>query len=171
MNDYLTKPVYFLALSATLDRWLPKETNTEASDSIRSREAPFTQPLSLRGEDEADGHGSDAFVFDKAGMLARLMDDEDLGRKVAEGFLGDIPVQIEALKRCLGSGDVAGVTRQAHTIKGASAGVGGEALRELAFTMEKAARAGSMDDVTQRMPEMERQFALLKEAMTTFIHR
>ena len=32
-----------------------------------------------------------AAVFDKAGMMARLMDDEDLARRVIEGFLERYP--------------------------------------------------------------------------------
>ena len=94
-------------------------------------------------------------VFDKAGMMARLMDDEDLARKVVEGFLKDIPKQIEALKACLEAGDAARAERQAHTIKGASANVGGEALRAVAFEMEKAAKAGDLGSVTARLPELE----------------
>jgi len=36
-------------------------------------------------------------VFDRAGMMARLMDDEDLARTVTKSFLEDIPRQIDAL--------------------------------------------------------------------------
>ena len=107
-------------------------------------------------------------VFDKAGMMARLMDDEDLARTVVEGFLEDIPKQIEALKGYLEAGDAARAERQAHTIKGASANVGGEALRAVAFEMEKAGKTGDLEAVTARLPELETQFARLKEAMSEF---
>ena len=98
--------------------------------------------------------------------MARLMDDEDLARTVAEGFLEDIPRQIEALRGYLEAGDAPGAERQAHTIKGASANVGGEALRAVAFEMEKAGRAGDLDAVKGRMADLEAQFDRLKEAMT-----
>ena len=97
-------------------------------------------------------------------MMARLMDDEDLARKVIEGFLDDIPKQIEVLKGCLEAGDAARAERQAHTIKGASANVGGEALRAVAFEMEKAAKAGDLEAVTARLPELENQFARLRKS-------
>ena len=108
-------------------------------------------------------------MFDKAGMMARLMDDEDLARKVAEGFLEDIPRQIEALRDYRETGDTPGAERQAHTIKGASANVGGEALRAVAFEMEKAAESGNLEYVMAHLPEMERQFARLKGAMNEFV--
>ena len=98
--------------------------------------------------------------------MARLMDDEDLARMVVEGFLEDIPRQITALKGYLETGDAAGAELQAHTIKGASANVGGERLLEVAFEMEKSAKAGDLSAVVEHMVELEAQFNLLNQAMT-----
>ena len=97
--------------------------------------------------------------------MARLMDDEDLARTVAECFLEDIPRQIEALRGFLDAGDAPGAECQAHTIKGAAANVGGERLREVAFEMEKAGKAGDLDVVKGRMADFDMQFDALKEAM------
>ena len=69
------------------------------------------------------------------------------------------------------AGDTPGAERQAHTIKGASANVGGECLRAVAFEMEKAAKAGNLEAVMARLPEMERQFARLKQAMEQHFNR
>jgi HPt (histidine-containing phosphotransfer) domain-containing protein len=101
-------------------------------------------------------------------MLARLMDDEDLARAVVGGFLEDMPRQIDSLRSYLDAGDAEGAVRQAHTIKGASANVGGERLRAAAFEMEKSARAGNLEEVTSRLPDLESRFARLKEAMRDF---
>ena len=98
--------------------------------------------------------------------MARLTDDEDLARTVAECFLEDIPRQIEALRGCLEAGDVPGAECLAHSIKGASANVGGERLQEVAFEMEKAGKAGALDVVKARMADLDMQFDALKEAMT-----
>ncbi len=91
------------------------------------------------------------------------MGDEDLGKTIMEGFLGDIPKQIANLKQYLKNSDMPGVERQAHTIKGASANVGGEVLRALAFKMEKAGKAGDMDAVKADMQKLEKCFDRLKE--------
>ncbi len=104
-------------------------------------------------------------VFDRAAMLERLMNDEELARVVTASFLDDIPRQIEALRGYLDAWDAPGAERQAHTLKGASANVSGEALRALAFEMEKAGKAGDLSSVRARMDDLEREFARLKEAM------
>ena len=156
MNDYVSKPVSAQALAEALDRWLPKETAAEihqapgAPEETASASAPEPQTL----------------VFDKAGMMAGLMDDEELVRTVAKVFLADIPRQIEALRGYLQAGDASGAERQAHSIKGASARVRGEALRAVALEMERAANARDLDTVKARMVEMEAQFDRLKQAMT-----
>jgi CheY-like chemotaxis protein/HPt (histidine-containing phosphotransfer) domain-containing protein len=153
MNDYITKPVSPQALAEVLDKWLPKEEKI-ATFKIEP------------GEQSPPSFKSQIPVFDKAGMMARLMDDEDLAQMVVEGFLKDIPLQIAALKGYLESGDAAGAERQAHTIKGASANVGGERLLEVAFEMEKSAKAGDLSTVAGHMAELELQFNRLNQAMT-----
>jgi len=156
MNDYVSKPVSPQVLAKALKKWLPQETlTTTAQLSVTS-----DQSSSVVSQD------SELPVFDRAGMLERLMDDEELLQVVVDGFLGDIPVQIEALKGYIGNGDVAATERQAHNIKGASANVGGETLRAVACEMEKAAKAGDMAAVKTQIVELEAQFEQLKKAMT-----
>jgi HPt (histidine-containing phosphotransfer) domain-containing protein len=96
------------------------------------------------------------------------MDDEDLARTVVVGFLDDLPRQIEGLRRYLDADDAEGAARQLHTIKGASATVGGESLQAAASEMEKAAMAGDLADVKARLPQLESRFARLGEAMRDF---
>ena len=152
MNDYVTKPVSPQVLAAVLEKWLAEE-----KDEGRKRML-IVETL----------HDSSS-IFDRAAMLERLMDDEELARTILDGFLEDIPRQIEALRGYLEAGDAPGAGRQAHTIMGAAANVGGERLREAAFEMEKAAKAGDLSAVKARMADLEAQFGRLKEAMRTGI--
>jgi len=160
MNDYVSKPVSPQALADALDKWLPRETAAATKQATGKPEE--ATPVSVKE--------SKVPVFDKAGMVARLMGDEDLARRVVAVFLEDIPRQIEALKGYLEVGDVASVELQAHSIKGASASVGGKALREVAFEMEKAGKTGDLESITARLPELEIQFARLKESMSEFLN-
>ncbi len=104
-------------------------------------------------------------IWDRAGMMDRLMGDEDLAEKVLQGFLMDIPEQIAVLMRFLEAGDASGTRRQAHTIKGASANVGGERLVAVAFEMEKAARDGDMPAARKRMGDLVRDFEQLRKSV------
>jgi CheY-like chemotaxis protein/HPt (histidine-containing phosphotransfer) domain-containing protein len=158
MNDYVTKPVSPRALSEALERWLPREGVSEA---VLGPSVPETA-LSAAAP---DAHEAELPVFDRAGMLARMMGDEELARMVVEGFLEEIPTEIEALKGCLASGDATGALRAVHTIKGASANVGGEALRAAALETEGAGQAGGMNAIIARVPNLESQMARLSEAM------
>ena len=161
MNDYVTKPVSPQALADALDRWLPHD------DAAALQHPPVTPPPAGKSRSKATAPvaAPAPAVFDRAGMLERLMDDEDLARTVIEGFLVDLPRQIEALRGYLAAGDGPSATRQAHTIKGASAAVGAEALRGLATELESAAGAGDLASVTARLPELESRFATVKAAM------
>ena len=153
MNDYVSKPVSSQALTKVLAQWLPRR-NEEREMVNETRTPP------------PSSDATSPVVFDRAGMLARLMDDENLAWVVTEAFLHDIPGQIEALRSYLEVSDAAGAARQAHLLKGAAANVGGEALRALASEMEKAGKTGDLGSVAARMNSLDHQFLQLKEAMT-----
>jgi CheY-like chemotaxis protein/HPt (histidine-containing phosphotransfer) domain-containing protein len=152
MNDYIAKPVSPQALAEVLEKWLPKENDDRCAGMTKKKETEKDLSHSL-------------LIFDRAGMMTRLMDNEKLARTVVEGFIEDIPLQIEALRGYLETGDAAGAERQAHTIKGASANVGGERLRAAALEMEIAGKAGDINTINACMAELEMQFDLLSQAM------
>jgi HPt (histidine-containing phosphotransfer) domain-containing protein len=146
----------------------------ESSTALTRMIVHETKQATIKPEEAApvSAKASEAPVFDKAGMMVRMMDDEGLARTVIGGFLDDIPRQIEALKGYLDAGDAPSAVRQAHTIKGASATVGGESLCAAAFDMEIAAQADDLKSVAARLPELENQFARLKDLLNEFIsHR
>ncbi len=155
MNDYTSKPVSPKDLALTLEKWLPKKAGG-GEQTAGAAPVAATEPQAL--------------VFDKAGMMARVMDDEDLARSLARMFLEHIPGQIEELKGFLKANDTPSVTRQAHSIKGAAANVGGEALCEVALQMEQAGKAGNLSAVAKLLPEMEARFARLREAINELLN-
>ena len=154
MSDYLGKPVQLQELAEKLDQWLPAEEDCQRPQSKAS--APT--PLEPAAEQQSP-------VYDRDGFLDRLMGDEEMAQTVVEVFLDDIPKRIESLKRSLEAGDAETVKRIAHSIEGAAANIGGEALRELAGEIEKACEDGHFESVNERCPELEHQFNRLKEAI------
>jgi HPt (histidine-containing phosphotransfer) domain-containing protein len=143
-------------LAEALDKWLPEEKGEQLTAQNDQRDTGTTNASIIE---------SQAPIFDKAAMTARLMEDEELVQTVAKGFLEDIPRQIEALRGYLAAGDGPGAERQAHTIRGAAANVGGEAVRAVAFEMEKAAKENNLDLARGHTDELETQFDRLKRAM------
>jgi two-component system sensor histidine kinase/response regulator len=147
MDDYLSKPVYPKELSDMLEKWIGTQ------DASQQKKAAVRDIVPEQN------------VFDKAGLLDRLMGDEELAQEILGEFLEDVPRKFVALKQALDNGDAPSVQLQAHTIKGESANVGGEVLRQTAFEIEKAGKAGDLATVKARMTELEAQFDRLKEAM------
>jgi len=159
MNGYVAKPVIPITLAAELTKWLLRKQSSQ----------PEISPGSAEVSSQKSTESQRAIVFDIAGMLERLMHDDEIVRAVLEGFLEDTPKQIESLKIMLEDGDVTGVERQAHTIKGASSNVGGEALRMVAGEMENGGRVGDLLFVKIRMDELEAQFSLLKDELKIYL--
>jgi HPt (histidine-containing phosphotransfer) domain-containing protein len=149
MDDYISKPVAPDALAAALERWLPT-----AGPSTADADAPATPAGS-----------SNAPVFDKAGMMNRLMGDGELAQALIELFLTDTPRQIEALQTDLDAGEALLVERRIHTIKGSAANVGAEALRAAALKLEILAMDGDMASVRACAPELMSQFERVEAAM------
>jgi CheY-like chemotaxis protein/HPt (histidine-containing phosphotransfer) domain-containing protein len=158
MNDYVTKPISPQVLAERLYEWLP------ASSGEADREPPGV-PAAPKQAASPETSAPETPIWDRPQMLDRLMKDEELAQIVQEGFIEDIPQQILAMKKFLAAGDSLSVERQAHTIKGASANIGAERLRSVAFEMEKAAKARDMTAAGAMMQELESQFGLLREMM------
>ncbi len=160
MSDYLSKPVDPQELAAALGKWLPPE---EENDKLQLNNDKDTGKEPANEKRKIDNRKkSRNSVWDTAGMLKRMMNDETLASNILAGFLDDIPRQINSLKEFLKSGDIQGSERQAHTIKGASANIGGERLRALAFEIEKSAKSGDLGAASARLTDLQKQFDSLK---------
>jgi CheY-like chemotaxis protein/HPt (histidine-containing phosphotransfer) domain-containing protein len=157
MNDYISKPFELQALLEVLRRWLPDETNYKQASAQASAATLLPKTIEPRT--------APAAVFDKAGLMQRLLDDDQLMQLVLASFLKDIPLQIQALKDFLEAGDTVGAGRQAHTIKGASANISAEALRAIAAEMEIYGKSGDLDAIRKHISELETQFGRLREVL------
>ena len=96
------------------------------------------------------------------------MGDEETAKVVLDIFLEDIPKQLDAVKAAMDACDPAALARVAHSIKGAAANIGGEALRETAAEIEQACKAGKTDLSGLYYPELQRQFLRLKDAIKQY---
>jgi PAS domain S-box-containing protein len=150
MDDYISKPIAPQALAEALEKWVDK-----------AQEQP---PVGLAPNSEISAPTGPA-VFDRPALSARLMGDADLIKEIIAGFLKDMPKQIQSLKRHIDRRDAGSAGKQAHAIKGAAANAGGMALSAVAGKMEKAGKAGQWEEIAALMPELKRQFDLLRTKM------
>jgi len=158
MNDYVPKPVSPELLAESLDKHLPApdEIGIIREECCASRTPARTDRSSQP-------------IWDRDAMLERLMGDRELSFSILEGFMADIPVQMNRLKELLEQGNAAEVERRAHTIKGAAANVGGEELREISLKIEKAGRAGDLDAARKMHQDLTASLERFREKIEIYL--
>ena len=166
MNDYLSKPLSPFELAEAIERW---SSNDESSDTKGTQAVVQID----QAQDTASGWSSELLpnqpgnqpVFDRNRFLANTMEDEELARTVATVFLEDTPGHITQIRAALESGDAQVCQRLAHTIKGASSNVCGQALRDVALQMELLAKDSHLDEYASKLPELEQQWEVLRDKL------
>jgi PAS domain S-box-containing protein len=149
MNDYIAKPVTPEALSEVLNRWLP-----QGSSLAESRD----EAIAMQAEHE---------IWNRDALFERMMQDAELVKAIVEGFLEDMPKQIQLLKSYVEAGDLKMLERQAHTIKGAAANMGADALRSIALKLEEDSKRGNSDVVADLVSALEKAYAELEAVMNS----
>lgn len=94
-------------------------------------------------------------VFDRAQALRAMGDDEDLLKEIAGLYLADYPGSLHLLQSALKAGDASVAERLAHSLKGASANLGAERVRAVAYEIEKAARSGDLGRARHHLAGLE----------------
>ena len=167
MDDYLSKPVEPAQLAAVLERWLPdsEPENEKLEIAIAKATAEKQEAGKKSAENKNAEIPSKSAIFDRDAFLSRLMNDEGMARVIIEGFLADMPVQIELLAKAVAAADSTAAGQQAHKIKGAAANMAAEALRAAAAQTEQAGNTKNDKVLPGLLHEIERCFKELKEAM------
>ena len=171
MDDYLAKPIRIADLVRVLRQSQPlapahatvPSPETTGSEPAQAGESPVAvtvmkKPLTAMCQ-----------AFDGAELVKRLMGDEALVRQIIAGFLKDMPKQIRTLQSHIDAGATRAAAGQAHMIKGAAVNVGGNAMSAAACAVEQAGMRGRADNLTASMPELNKQFCLLKEALQRYL--
>ena len=159
MNDYLSKPVTAESLAQVLRKWIETRPESTSDSSVERCE----------GSRPSSGSGLRAPIFQKTLLIDRLLGDEPLARRITQGFLDDMPTQIEAVAHALKSGDGAAAERRVHAVRGATGNVAGEAMNRAALAVEQAAARGDLKSAQAGLTELKEQFVLLKEQMEKWL--
>ncbi len=157
MNDYVAKPVTPQVLADVLARWLPA-TEAPGCDPAKPASSPCPP-------EAGSPPGMEVVIFNRESLALSTMGDADLARRVIAAFLQDLPNHLSALEQSLGREDGVVATREAHTIKGAAAAVGGESLRRIAGQIEALGRKNNLPEMRDLAPELRQRFAALQNAL------
>ena len=163
MNDYLSKPFQPQQLRDVVEKWLA--VGPSAADSEEPVVALPPAGDAIAAAAVRDPAGFDPAVFDPEDLLARLMGDDRLARKVVAAFLSDAPRRFSLLEKCLEEGDAQGARLQGHAMKGAAATVSARSLCDLGRDAETAAAAGELPRALALVPAMKEQFDRLQRTL------
>ena len=137
MNEYVSKPFQPRDLAEAIEGLLP---------------GPEVEPTQETHEEDEQ-----AVIFDRAGLLERAFDEEEIMKDILETFLLDAPVQIDELKEAVLSRDASQVKGLGHKLKGAAGMAGAPALREIALQVEIAGENEDMDALDTLVSGVEEQ--------------
>jgi len=148
MNGFLSKPVDLQLLAEVLGRWIPGIDSRVEVQTVE--DAPLEQY---------------AAIFDSEAFLQRLMGNRQLAVQIIKGFLGDVPSQLNQLRKRFDQADRTGARLQAHTLKGSAASVSAVGLRAIGEEMERAAAAGQWEHFGKLLPRAVEEFERLKDTL------
>ncbi len=144
MDDLITKPLDVERLQAVLDRFGLRASGAPAEDA-GGPVLDDSAVVQLVASEPGDA------PLDLAALRALTGGDGDFARELAHTFVGTSEELLAELGRCFAQRDRSALERAAHSLKGASANVHAERLRELCAELESGAVALSEGELTQHI--------------------
>ncbi|WP_319417063.1 ATP-binding protein [Marispirochaeta aestuarii] len=91
-------------------------------------------------------------IMDREALL-REVRDEEVADELIQGFIEALGHQIKTVGEARESGDWKTLHREAHSVKGGSAALYAEALRQAALRLEQAAKREDLPEIDAALPE------------------
>ena len=155
MDDYIFKPYDFRGLSRIIQLY--------AVDQGQGPGNPV--------EPSARVLGPDAPVLDTAGTLQDFSDDVDGYKELLRDFLASLPVRFGKMEQAYTAGDYESLSRECHTLKGVSAGLGAMRLSRLATQLGRSCADGHRHSAESLLRELDEALAQVRAEAATFLER
>ena len=150
MNGFLTKPLTFQTLAATLSRWLPVASRKHAA-------MPAVQAPSAAGAINMKQIATLRDIGERAGT--------DLVGEVLQTFLEEAEPQLTRLEAAVQARDALVLARCAHALKSSCANLGAEALSALYRRLEALGRNNQVEEANVLLQELRRAHeAVIRQA-------
>ncbi len=148
MDDYVCKPI-------------------QASDLYRAIQA-VTNAAGLSHEPRAVMRSA-TDVVDRAAVLERLGENQELLREIVGIFLKDAPQRRDEIRNAFAAGDLIRVRNAAHSFRGAMGYLEAGTALAAALRLEQTAETGNPQEVSEAIAVFERHLDELTAAMATLI--
>jgi signal transduction histidine kinase/CheY-like chemotaxis protein len=147
-DDYVPKPLRAAQLFEAIGRLVEPSAPSGAGTPSGS---PLEEPL------------------DRAAALAAVEGDEELLGELVATFLDDCPRLVREIAEAIARGEAAGLSRAAHTLKGAVGYFGCPAVRDAAFRLEVMGRTGNLTGAGESFRGLEQALGQLKPALAGLV--
>jgi two-component system sensor histidine kinase/response regulator len=144
-DEYLSKPVNATELFALI------ETLTGITSSTKPTQPDVTPPAEP--------------AFDMGSVLARVEGDRSLLKELARILRAEIPGALAEIRRCVATGNSAGLEHAAHGFRGACGNFGAGGAVRAAHVLELMGRRASFEDVDARVADLVRETDNLQLAL------
>ena len=155
MDDYITKPVKAIRLKTALEQCCELRAAVAAVATLPARNGahPAVEPAELNR--------------DSLEALKSLQSEGDNGflKEMIDLFLADTPSRLADMDAALTIGHQQDFVRAVHSIKGASANFGADALHHLCAEIEQMGRAGRMTETGLQLKKLHQEFERVKVAL------
>ncbi|MEZ4524315.1 MAG: AAA family ATPase [Desulfobacterales bacterium] len=142
MNDYIPKPIDPEKLISVIREQLSVKTEP----CLSKRDSLKTETCSLSAE-----------IFNRADFLRRLGGDEGIMRRILSGIPENLAGGIRKLRSAAEENDAEKIQFYAHSIRGISANISAERIRDAACEIENAGKKGETDTVRALTDRLERE--------------
>ncbi|MBU2431315.1 MAG: response regulator, partial [Proteobacteria bacterium] len=169
MNDFIAKPVepdmLKQVISAYLnnDSYLPKSVVDDTPEDFESlvnmavcgSEMDLSEQIS---ETQVSAKNSDTKSFDREKLSERFGNDQELIEAVLEAFFLEAPELIDHIQTAVQNNDIETVRLKAHALKGSSANINAELLRQAALELETEAKNQKTELFAQRCAQLQDEY-------------
>jgi two-component system sensor histidine kinase/response regulator len=140
MNDYLSKPIGTVALTAELEKF---------SEGVGTRDTPAR--ATVTAQDEA--------TFSASELLERVDNDRDLLKELVEIFREEFPGQLVQLRGAVAQQDLRRVGVLAHALRGMFANLAATRAAAAAAQLERMGKDGVTQGLAQAFARLESESA------------
>lgn len=151
MDDYISKPVTLTSLSEAIRRW------TKTKEPLMPAPARISQPLE---EIEPLDHNILASIRE-----LQTEDEADFLTELIDIYLEDSPALMERIHNGLIGGDLQGVQKALHSLKGTSANLGVRAVAAACNELESLLNRDDLDAALAWLPKLDEQYHHACEAL------
>ena len=113
----------------------------------------------------------DLEVVERLRVLGREVQADRFFAELVVQFVGDTDVRLAGMRAAVHGVHFGTIERLAHALKGAAAHLGGVRLVAACITLEDAAEAGVADAIASALAIVEREYAILRQALDDEVER